>query len=774
MTTRESLQIVEIDINRCGLSYGSNPCVAALGTSGVRKCYNTYKTCQNTVNFGAPAEPSGGPDRTFEQLDTFTHGAFSRSDDLFFAVSLSIPSANPEGCIWELGGSGTGAYCGFTSGNLVWRVGDGGSGTPSDCAKLDLDPSDILGKTGTLYGQVDMSADTVELWFWERGTSTVTLLGTDTSVSDFSNWAGTGPGAVGRVNGAFPTGESGENYNGNINEVRFYDSTDFAPAGQGDANTTTLRFARNQSGIPRSDRVYPALQSVSTNPIEINLGGVSDRKASLGKRARVKVAFKDFTDSDIWFDRYQSQRVDGTAQTDEGGYNPMDRGTFFAKLRRRFPYYVGRSLRVKEGYVGDDIATMRTRNYVITEWAGPDAAGNVTITASDVLDLADNKKAQAPKPSKGRIASEIAETGTPSFDLIPEGIGEEYPASGTAVIGSEIVTFTRSSDTITLTGRSQGGSEASTHSIDDSFQLCYVVEDGNIASVAHDLLVDYADVDATYIPLSDWTAEASRWLSNYKMSTIITKPTGVSKLLSELSKFGTMWWWDDETAQILMRANRPLDYNETAPDLSDNATFIEDKTGVKDLYDERLSRVLFYHGVIDYTASVTSGDNFRRVAVAIDGEAESKLEYDQTQTHEVFTRWLGEAGSNVIATPVVARLLNRYRDTPREIMFEYDVKDEGDIEVASPVTVQSRLLQDDTGNSLPTEMQITSIEEVVPGHRLKAKAQSYQFSGRYGFITENSRATYSSSTDAERSLGTYFVDETTLEFPDGTGPYLYF
>ncbi|UCH46896.1 MAG: hypothetical protein JSU95_12410, partial [Betaproteobacteria bacterium] len=179
----------------------------------------------------------------------------------------------------------------------------------------------------------------------------------------------------------------------------------------------TLRFAKNQNGILRSDRVYPALQSVSTNPTEINLGGVNDRLGSLGKRARISVKLKDFTDSDIWFDDYQSERVDGTAQTDESGYNPQERGTFFGKLRRRFPYYVGRALRVKEGYVGDDVATMRTRNYVVTEWSGPDAAGNVTITASDVLDLASDKKAQAPAPSQGRLAVNVASSGLPSFDL---------------------------------------------------------------------------------------------------------------------------------------------------------------------------------------------------------------------------------------------------------------------------------------------------------------------------------------------------------------------
>ncbi len=539
-------------------------------------------------------------------------------------------------------------------------------------------------------------------------------------------------------------------------------------------STETLRFAKNQNGFERKDRIYPALQSVSTNPTEINLGGVNDRLGSLGKRARIQVKLKDFADSDIWFDRYQSERVDGTAQTDEGGYNPIDRGTFFAKLRRRFPYYIGRALRVKEGYVGESLASMRTRNYVVTEWSGPDAAGNVTITASDVLDLARDKKSQCPEPSEGRLASDIAETGLPSFDLTPATIGSEYPASGTAVIGSEIVNFTRSSDTITLTARAQGGSDASAHSTDDTFQLCYVADAERIEDVAYDLFVNFAGIDPSFIDLPAWQSEGLRWLSGYVLDTIITKPTGVTKLLSELSQFGVMWWWDDVAQEIKMRANRPLDVGETAPDLSDAATIIEDTAKISDLYDQRLSRVFFYHGVIDYTASVTDGANFRNVSVPIDASAEGPQEYDQSQAYEVFTRWLGNDGSYAAANPASARILNRYRDTPQQIVFEFDVKDVNSVEVASPVTVQSRLLVDETGNSLPSQMQITSIEEMVPGHKLRAKAQTYQFLKRYGFFTENSRPVYGSSTDAQKAQGTYFVDEVTLQFPDGTEPYVFF
>lgn len=770
--SRELLQIVELDVNYCNLTYGTSPCTAVLGTDGVRKCYNTFKTCQDTEHFGAPQEPSGGPDRSYDQGDTLTAGDFTRNADFFFAVDLTIPSA-PTGCVWELGGAATGAYLGFTSGNIVFRCGDGASGTPTNAAKIDVSPSDITGKSGTLYGQIDVSANTVQLWWRSQGVNEIVLIGDDTAVGSFTDWAGSASGGCGTVSGAAPVDEDATDFNGTIAKLRVFDSTDFEPAAPD--NIKVLRFARSQSGIPRSERVYPCLQSVSTNPVEINLGGANERIGAFGKRARVRVRLQDFADSDAWFDKYQAGRKDGTAQTDEGGYNPLERGTFFSKFRRRFPYYTGRTLRVREGYVGDSLASMRTRHYVVEEWHGPDAAGRVEIVAKDILSLADNKKAKCPKPSTGKIGAAIEETGLPSFDLIPETVGDEYPASGTAAIGSEIVTFTRSGDTVTLTGRAQGGSEASSHSQDDTFQLCYTTTSTPIEDVAYELLTDFAGVDTSFITQSDWQDEGSRWLAGFNLTTIISKPTGVTDLMAELSQFGALWWWDDVNQKIRMRANRPLDFDETAPSVSDATSFIEDSIDRDDLYDQRISRVLFYHGVIDYTQSVTgAGENYRRGEVPVDSSAEGPTEYNQEATYEVFSRWLGNAGDDGIASAVTARLLNRYRDTPEQITFDYDVKDNASVDVASPVTITSRIFQDETGNPQPVEMQVTSVEEVVPGHRLRAKAQSYQFSGRYGFITENSRPDYASSTDAQKAKGTYIVDETTLVFGDGAGPYLIF
>lgn len=138
----------------------------------------------------------------------------------------------------------------------------------------------------------------------------------------------------------------------------------------------------------------------------------------------------------------------------------------------------------------------------------------------------------------------------------------------------------------------------------------------------------------------------------------------------------------------------------------------------------------------------------------------------------MFNRWLANADFGI--TDVLAtRLLNRYRNTPKQVTFDYDAKDAASFDVADPITVTTRTIQDETGNSLPTQMQVTSIQEVIPNHVLRAKAQSYVFDKRYGFIADNARPDYTGSTDEEREKGTYMVGGSGF-FPDGTGPYLMF
>jgi len=50
---RQPAQIIEIDQDFCTRVYGTAPCTAALGVTGIIKCFNTRKTCQDPDNYDA-------------------------------------------------------------------------------------------------------------------------------------------------------------------------------------------------------------------------------------------------------------------------------------------------------------------------------------------------------------------------------------------------------------------------------------------------------------------------------------------------------------------------------------------------------------------------------------------------------------------------------------------------------------------------------------------------------------------------------------------------
>ncbi len=546
-----------------------------------------------------------------------------------------------------------------------------------------------------------------------------------------------------------------------------------------DRGTLTLRFTKNQTGLPKGEIVYPALKSVSTRAGEINFSGRTDKKGPLGKRAEITVQIDDFTDADFQVDKYQAERIDGTAQFSGTGYDPKSLGTFWTKFRARNPYIVGRSLRHRLGYVGEDWADMRTRHYVITEINGPDGIGGVSIKARDVLDLADNEKALAPAPSTGKLTADISDTAT-SFELL--GDETEYDASGRIAISSEIMTYTRSGSTFTLTARGVDGTEASSHGANDLVQQCLRFESAPLYEIGRDLMQDYAGISSGFITYADWQDEGQRWQAGYFLTRTIAKPTGVTTLLAELSLFGAYWWWDEVAQEIRYRVNRPLDIpagetyqpliDDPTPDKATAAHVIKESARVAYKEDARLSKVLIWHGMLDPTGGQDDPANFARLTVAAVTPDADK--YNQERVRKVFTPWLGQAGDETIAQPTANRLLLRYKDTRKQLTCDIDAKDAAKVELGDVVEVVSRVVTNTIGESAEQPMQVSYVEETIGGHRIKIKAEEYVFAERYGWITENTRGDYSAATDEEKELGTFIVDETTLQFADGTGPYVIF
>lgn len=540
-----------------------------------------------------------------------------------------------------------------------------------------------------------------------------------------------------------------------------------------DKGVLTLRYAKNQTGLPPGTQVFPALRDVSTSPVEINLGGLDERTSSMGKRARLVVDLQDFVDNDTALDKYQAERRSGAALFSGQGYDPEGRGSHFGRLRARCPYYVGRALRVLEGYEGQALSAMQTRHFEITEWTGPDLAdGRLRITARDILDRAEDDTALCPKQSQGELAADIAETGLAVFDLEPPGIGDEYDASGRGSIGSEIFDFTRSGDRITMTARALDGTEAESHSQGDVFQMCFRVDGALISDVAETLLVDFAGLPASAIPSSDW-ADEEIWLGGLRLTRTLARPTGVMSLMAELGQLGVQWWPDDGAQKIRMRVNRPVGPDDPVPPAFSDALSIKRGSLTRtDLVDQRVTQALIYHGQIDATGSADDGGNYTRVHVGLN-DGGGDLKYGREAFVEIRSPWLGE-GNNNFASITASRYATRFENPPVETVFSVDAKDRDLVTVGFLITLESRAFQGADGASVVTEMLVVSREETIPRHEMSVKAVSFEFLGRFAYVLANGTPDYDLASDADKEFGCFLFDTAETDFGDGTGPYLLF
>lgn len=531
-----------------------------------------------------------------------------------------------------------------------------------------------------------------------------------------------------------------------------------------DKTTLTLRFAQPRANMPLDQVYFPCLVEATPRSSTVNIGGVDQRFDPLGKRATATVRLRDFAYHDRFLDKYQSERISGAAQTDEGGYNPTDRSTFFRKLKTRFPYYSGRALRVIDAYIDNGAVTAeKTRHFVMTDMT-IDSTGSVTIEAKDVLDLADNKKATCPLQTVGVLTLDL-DAGDTTFEVTPEGVGDlEYPASGKVAIGSEVMAFTRAGDAFTVT-RAQNNTDASSHSQSDAVQLCYEVNRQRLDDVIYDLLVNYAGISASFIPFTDWQAEVTRWGTSIELTALIAKPEGVAKLVGELAILGVNIWWDDVAQEIRLKMVRPPDGDAVYTLNDDNAI---KSAAVEDLDEDRLTRVAFFSAQIDPTRSVTDGDNYRQQWLFIDPESESSVKYDGSRTRTIFCRWLN-TGDDTTIRIACRRLLQRLKDAPQRFKMTLDAKDAA-IMPTDVLRVNSSVFVDETGASRMQPMQVLSIRDVRAGHDFELVAQSYNLDVEIGYCSPNDAPAFAAASDAEKLEYIYCCENTGL-LPDGSEPY---
>lgn len=459
-------------------------------------------------------------------------------------------------------------------------------------------------------------------------------------------------------------------------------------------NTQTYRMCENVSPHPIGLDAIPCLKgNPSISPAKIDL------KGGLGVRANVSLNFSDLPSSDIGIDPYLSDRT----------YDPLDRSSFWVKLRARNANYQNRTLKLLSGYLNDDgsydVANFQTRTYLIDKLNA--SGGQCSITGKDPLKLASNNKAQAPAPSTGLLSIGISSAAL-SANLIPAGVGnDEYETSGFILINSEVIAFTRVADALTLT-RSQYNTKATIHAANDTVQQCLEYSGatrGKLDFISNDLLTNFANVSTSFIPTADWDSEVSTHLSGL-LDAIIVKPMDVNKLLKELAESMPHYlWWDERSNKIQLTALKAPPLSADVLDMDEN--LIKNSVRVTDKPEMRLSTIFVNFGQFDPTKKLDEPSNYQQTYVRVDTDSIAK--YGSSQVKQINSRWINNL-NKASALQLAALIGRRFADTPREISFSLEAKD-SDVWIGQSKDINHRDMVDQSGLKIDTTFQLTSVKE---------------------------------------------------------------
>ena len=530
--------------------------------------------------------------------------------------------------------------------------------------------------------------------------------------------------------------------------------------------TLTLRFARGQEDLLQYGPLIPSLIAPETTAASLNLAAMDHNIAALGSRESVTLQLADHQHSDHLVDLYRLQRITGAAQDDAIGYDPNDLGTFWGKWLARNPYHSAYRCRVYAGFLGDALADLRVRHYVVDRIEGP-TDGQVTLVAKDLFSIIEAQKAVAPFASKGELAANL--TGSPAtFGVAPAGIGilaealGGYAAitnvvAGHVAIGDEIIEVTRATDTFTVVQRGALGTVAADHDAEDLVQEVLSFETELAVDIVYALLLNYTALISADLPKADWDIAAVDLVNLY--TGRIATPTPVNDLVGELSEqVGFSLWPDTGSGQIELAALRA-----TAPTVTvdDDSGIIEDSLSIRRLDERRASQVWVYYGQKNPTADLDDQRNFHSRIATPDLAAESDVEYGVPAIREIFSRWIPQFG-RAFAEETGERILAMFRDPPIEATFRLHASRDGDLAPARYFILRTAEVQDATGAVLPVTLATVEIERGE--NELEIRAQQVAFAAPDAGTGE--RVIYIENDAYNLNLRT--VHDSLYAVPDGT------
>jgi hypothetical protein len=518
--------------------------------------------------------------------------------------------------------------------------------------------------------------------------------------------------------------------------------------------TKTLRFCDVAAGVSPAFDALPLVTAIDYAPTRIN------REEGIGARETVRIQLIDTTHNDVGFDPYLATRT----------YDPLAQSTFWPKFLARWPYLHLRPLRVYVGFLdaGGTVAGFQALHYVIDKVDGPDATGKVTITAKDVLALADDDKVKYPPARSGwELKTAISAT-----DLTAELVSasDDDPTVGLVKIGDEVISFVRDGSTLISLVRGFDNTPIDEHDAKEKVQEVIQIA-GRVDHVLADLLLA-SGVSPTYLPLASWDAEITTWLGEGMLKGNLSEPTGIKSLIQSICKqTATFLWWDARTKLVQLRCIRPY-LDVEVVDLTHVDHLGDGKLALTSDPAKRVSSAWYSFKPIDWYGTGTDDSDFARITINSDPGAEDDqgLTWRSANVRTIRARLADDTGEALAAT-VTERLRRGFASPPWRLTATLDAKDAARVWAGTFVRITCRGLVDDTGTVRPKVFQVIEARTVHNGHALEITAESTDFQGRYSVYTADAIADYVIN-QIDHGYVSYYCNDFDL-MPDGTDPYQY-
>lgn len=523
-----------------------------------------------------------------------------------------------------------------------------------------------------------------------------------------------------------------------------------------DQTDKVISFCTPVSNLPPSLTDLPFLEDVDMK------GGEPDPMESIGSRTSLDIRFIDAVHDDTGIDPYVDTRT----------YDPLERGTFWPKIKARYPYWKNLIVEWEHGYLENgeyDAANFKKLTFIIDSLEG--RKGRWRMKAKDPLRLLDDDKAKMPRPSIGVLTFDMAEGANPSTIDITTSDQSEYDIESyedgfSAVrIGKEVFKYTGVtpiSGGVRLTGVTTTldddyETETEDHDAEDEVQKCLWIRDTKSVRVVQIAMEEYGNINPAYVPYTDWENLHTTWQAGFNLTRLITEPEGVKKQLNEIIKQSGTWayWWDAEANEIKFQPIRPPDFDEIIASFSERDHLVKDSVSRKDEPDRLFNEVYIVFGQRDPTKKMDEIGNYSTGVLEFDSDSISDNETGERKTKTIHARWV-PANKRQNLRAIASKMINAGATIPFTIEFELHKKD--DYSTADFVSLESALILDQFGATTDTRLRI--IRGKANGQVVKYKAIEEFFRARFGRWAPSSLSglTYAAATDSQRSQYIFWAD----------------